>query len=197
MQSVDSALAFHPVSPPVDRPLMQKVGSEATANAEIQQRRSEVVEDVAALERLMADVLPKLVGYRIANATPDETKVVEYSAPKRLEELLLGAAANGGGSAMPARAGTHDEVLDGIQVALDYSVRTGHPRFFDKLYAGSDSIGQVRSGASASSCTMGQRNDDNARGLSRRHLVACYIRSCWRYHRGVFEPDSCCFCHCH
>lgn len=117
----------------------------------IQRRRPrpEVVQDVAALERLMADVLPKLVTYRMANATPDETRVVEYSAPKHLEELLLGAAASStAGSAMPTQPGSHDDILDGIQIALDYSVRTGHPRFFDKLYAGSDSIGQVRSSIS-------------------------------------------------
>jgi hypothetical protein len=106
--------------------------------------RSDIVQDVASLERLMADVLPKLVSYRLANATPDQTKIVEYTPPKQLESLLLGAAAGEGGSAMPATAGSHDEVLSGIQAALDYSVRTGHPRFFDKLYAGSDSIGQVR-----------------------------------------------------
>lgn len=121
--------------------------------AEESRRRPEVVQDVAALERLMADVLPKLVAYRMANATPDETSVVEYSSPKHLEGLLLGAAASNAGSAMPAQPGTHDDILDGIQIALDYSVRTGHPRFFDKLYAGSDSIGQVRSSASTAHCS--------------------------------------------
>lgn len=30
-----------------------------------------------------------------------------------------------------------------VEAALKYSVRTSHPRFFDKLYAGSDPVGQV------------------------------------------------------
>jgi hypothetical protein len=85
--------------------------------------RSDIVQDVASLERLMADVLPKLVSYRLANATPDQTKIVEYTPPKQLESLLLGAAAGEGGSAMPATAGSHDEVLSGIQAALDYAIR--------------------------------------------------------------------------
>ena len=124
---------------------MEPAASDSDAALERRGQRPEVVQDVAALERLMADVLPRLIGYRMANATPDETKVVQYSAPKQLEERLLGPAGSSSGAvAMPAQAGTHDEVLDGIQAALDFSVRTGHPRFFDKLYAGSDSIGQVR-----------------------------------------------------
>lgn len=35
------------------------------------------------------------------------------------------------------------KIVERIEAALKYSVRTSHPRFFDKLYAGSDPVGQV------------------------------------------------------
>jgi len=37
---------------------------------------------------------------------------------------------------------TIEECVDNIKVVMDYSMATMHPYFFDKLYAGSDPIGQ-------------------------------------------------------
>lgn len=36
-----------------------------------------------------------------------------------------------------------EQIIKRVETTLRYSVRTSHPRFFDKLYAGSDPIGQV------------------------------------------------------
>lgn len=69
--------------------------------------------------------------YQRANAYPDTTQVVEYHEPEELRKRLgLQNSLSGDAPAQPP------ELLAAIRQLLQYSVRTAHPRFFDKLFAG-------------------------------------------------------------
>lgn len=84
-------------------------------------------------------LIPILKEYNEGNGDPDNTKVVEYLPPKRLLEAVdfpLSTDVSKGGV-------SPTEIVAIVQQVLKYSVRTAHPRFFDKLYSGSDPTGQV------------------------------------------------------
>eukprot|EP01147_Barroeca_monosierra_P000560 gene560-3877_t len=105
----------------------------STSNNELQ--RPEVLSQARELEHLLAAVVPRILDYWRENANVDETKVVEYIAPEELKEKL--------GITLPVEGVNIEEVVKRIDLVLKHSVRTGHPRFLDKLFAGSDPIGQV------------------------------------------------------
>lgn len=65
---------------------------------------------------------------------PKTTNISKFTMPKDIIAKLgeIGDA-----------PGTNDECLDVIETTFEYSMKTLHPLFMDKLYASSDPIGQV------------------------------------------------------
>eukprot|EP00941_MAST-03F_sp_MAST-3F-sp1_P003942 g3942.t1 len=100
--------------------------------------RQEIADDVADFNYLIEKVAPMISEYRLRNAEPDDTTVVEFQTPEELIQELCDLR-NG----MPTKGQSLDEIVDAVGKALRYSVRTAHPRYFDKLCHGSDSVGQI------------------------------------------------------
>lgn len=100
--------------------------------------RHDTVSDVGDLDTLMKAVMPLVREYRLGNALPDEHKVVEHMMPWDLLEQLDGLHRG-----MPDEGTDLDTIVGCIEKTIQYSVRTGHPRYFDKLCHGSESVGQV------------------------------------------------------
>jgi glutamate/tyrosine decarboxylase-like PLP-dependent enzyme len=94
--------------------------------------------EVEKMEELFQLILPIIKKYKEENGI-ETTKVIEYLPPDALIERV-----NIPLSTVNTKTNmTLIEVSKIIEKILKYSVRTSHPRFFDKLYAGSDLIGQV------------------------------------------------------
>ncbi|KAM6967398.1 cysteine sulfinic acid decarboxylase [Aplochiton taeniatus] len=66
----------------------------------------------------------------VMKGTNVKEKVCEWCSPEQLKELLDLELREGGEA--------HAEVLQRCRDAIRYSVKTGHPRFFNQLYAGLD-----------------------------------------------------------
>lgn len=78
--------------------------------------------------RFMDDFHKLLMEEALQNGTDRSTKVTEFQLPHDLEKLLqLEVSADGEGA---------DKILDHCRQVIKYSVKTGHPRFFNQLYAG-------------------------------------------------------------
>jgi len=97
--------------------------------------RDTYVAEFAEFEGLITALMPALKEYYYANGNPDETPVVKFLKPADLAEALDLSLGRDGEPP--------EKIVARVQSALQYSVRTSHPRFFDKLYAGSDPVGQV------------------------------------------------------
>eukprot|EP00049_Salpingoeca_infusionum_P002085 m.53943 g.53943 ORF g.53943 m.53943 type:complete len:358 (+) comp11378_c1_seq2:272-1345(+) len=97
--------------------------------------RSHLQDQCDELDQLFAAVLPLVKQYQLENGQVDETKVVDFATPSELAEVM--------DFTPPEQGKEMAELVECIKTTMKYSVRTGHPRFFDKLYAGSDSIGQL------------------------------------------------------
>eukprot|EP00038_Savillea_parva_P023500 m.41201 g.41201 ORF g.41201 m.41201 type:complete len:515 (+) comp6096_c0_seq2:61-1605(+) len=97
--------------------------------------RQSFVDEFDEFEGLITSLMPLLKEYYYENGRPDDTPVVSFLKPSELAEALDVSLGHEGESA--------DKIVGHIKSALKYSVRTSHPRFFDKLYAGSDPVGQV------------------------------------------------------
>jgi len=83
----------------------------------------------------MQSVFPLVQEYIKANDLPD-TKVVNYQEASKLKTIFdLDLSKREGAS--------NEEIVEAVKSVLQHSVRTSHPLFFDKLYAGSDPIGQI------------------------------------------------------
>lgn len=73
----------------------------------------------------------------LQKGTDGSVPVVEFKQPHELQALLdLNI------SYEPA---SHDQLLDGMKQIIRYSVKTGHPHFYNQLYAGIDPYSQVGS----------------------------------------------------
>ncbi|EGD74373.1 hypothetical protein PTSG_06384 [Salpingoeca rosetta] len=105
------------------------------SNRNMEGKRQAVLDQADELEQLLAKVTPRVVEYIRQNADVDGSKVVEYVPPEELKSKM--------GIELPEEGTGTDEIVERIDRVLKYSVRTGHPRFLDKLYAGSDPVGQV------------------------------------------------------
>eukprot|EP00164_Ancoracysta_twista_P010235 GFYU01015386.1.p1 GENE.GFYU01015386.1~~GFYU01015386.1.p1 ORF type:complete len:496 (-),score=148.58 GFYU01015386.1:53-1540(-) len=90
--------------------------------------------DSAEFEEWIKRLTPLVTQYLQDNLKED-TKVVEFLPPKELCQLI--------GTELPEHGQSYDEIESTIKTAMKYSVRTGHRRFMDKLYVGSDVIGQM------------------------------------------------------
>lgn len=124
------ALAAATKSRQLAEPLRRCKSSTALATT-----RPEYEAEAKELDKLLDAVKPLLHEYHLKNGTPDVTKVVEFRKPADLERVL--------DLKPPEEGQSMEKSVEDIKKALEYSVRTAHPRFFDKLYAGSDPIGQV------------------------------------------------------
>mmetsp|Transcript_8720 Transcript_8720/g.20001 ORF Transcript_8720/g.20001 Transcript_8720/m.20001 type:complete len:543 (-) Transcript_8720:232-1860(-) len=96
--------------------------------------RREHAEEVEELDRLFSAVYPLVRQYELENASPDDTKVVEYQTPAELLAAMDFSTPD---------VGSEEEFVRGCRETLRYSVRTSHPRFMWQLFAGSDPAGQV------------------------------------------------------
>nr|NP_001027786.1 cysteine sulfinic acid decarboxylase [Ciona intestinalis]BAB88855.1 cysteine sulfinic acid decarboxylase [Ciona intestinalis] len=64
----------------------------------------------------------------------DRTKpVINFKTPSELKQIL--------DLAIPAKPASHAQLLEYCEQVFKYSVKTGHPRFFNQLYAGLDPYG--------------------------------------------------------
>ena len=100
--------------------------------------RADIVDDVADMDYLMEHMLPKIRDYRLGIADPENAQVVEFLTPQELLKELEGLD-----EGLPEHGTDLDSIIKCLDKALRYSVRTGHPRYFDKLCHGSESVGQV------------------------------------------------------
>ncbi len=84
------------------------------------------------LARLLPPTVRLALEYFAALEDP-ATPVVEYLPPPALQEAL--------GLSFGSEAQSIDAILAAAKTTLRYSVRTGHPRFFNQLYGGVDPAG--------------------------------------------------------
>jgi len=97
--------------------------------------RHEFVQMWGELETLIDQSMPLIKEHYERAGNPRASKsLTEFSLPPQIIQAL-GPIKNEGHSI--------DECMDNIKTVMKYSVSTMHPYFFDKLYAGSDPIGQV------------------------------------------------------
>ena len=90
-----------------------------------------MVED---FDTLMEEILPIIKEYYVECGRPKTTKMNQFALPKEIIQEL-GTIGKEGQSI--------DECINTFRTTLKYSLKTMHPFFMDKLYAGSDPIGQV------------------------------------------------------
>lgn len=86
-------------------------------------------------QTLMNALVPKLKQYTL-DCGDVETKVRSDATPEQLKELFRLGPETTEGSSLAT-------LLESIDLTLEHSVRTQHPRFFKQLYAGSEPVGQV------------------------------------------------------
>jgi hypothetical protein len=86
------------------------------------------------LEMLVGKSMPMIKQYYDDCGKPYTTKINNFALPPEIIEKL-GPLTNEGHS--------FDECIRALETTMKYSVNTLNPFFFDKLYAGSDPIGQI------------------------------------------------------
>lgn len=88
--------------------------------------------DLKQFDELADKLVPLARKYLEANGKAD-TKVVDYKSPAELKEVF--------DFSLPAEGSSMSELVAAVEQLLEYSVRTGHPRFMDRLFAGSEPVG--------------------------------------------------------
>lgn len=73
----------------------------------------------------------------LVKGTDRSTPIVEFKQPKELMDLLE--------LDIKADPAAHDNLLEDMRKIIKYSVKTGHPHFYNQLYAGIDPYSQVGS----------------------------------------------------
>uniref|UniRef100_A0A6Q2Z694 Glutamate decarboxylase like 1 n=1 Tax=Esox lucius TaxID=8010 RepID=A0A6Q2Z694_ESOLU len=86
--------------------------------------------DIREAESFLRDAMPIIMEEAVRKATDVKEKVCEWRSPEQLKEVL-DLELRDGGEANP-------KILQRCRDAIRYSVKTGHPRFFNQLYAGLD-----------------------------------------------------------
>ncbi|KAL0963340.1 hypothetical protein UPYG_G00304980 [Umbra pygmaea] len=114
--------------------------NECQGSAELQVKRAPVVVDGVTLngptldiqeaEGFLRDAMFIIMEEAVRKATDVKEKVCEWHSPEQLKELLDLDLREGGEA--------HPQILQRCRDAIRYSVKTGHPRFFNQLYAGLD-----------------------------------------------------------
>ena len=83
---------------------------------------------------LIKEVTDMVMDYYDTCGRPTTTKIAKFAFPPEIEKKL---------GEIKEEAGTNDECLADIRTTFEYSLKTLHPFFLDKLWASSDPIGQV------------------------------------------------------
>ncbi|KAJ8385670.1 hypothetical protein AAFF_G00183830 [Aldrovandia affinis] len=86
--------------------------------------------DLKAAETFVQEALTLILEEAVRKGTDVREKVCEWQPPARLTEILDLELKEGGEA--------HPQILQRCRDAMRYSVKTGHPRFFNQLYAGLD-----------------------------------------------------------
>lgn len=86
--------------------------------------------DPVAVEALLRDVFGIVVDEAIRKGTSASEKVCEWKEPEELKQLLDLELQNQGES--------RERILERCRAVIQYSVKTGHPRFFNQLFSGLD-----------------------------------------------------------
>ncbi|XP_039593100.1 acidic amino acid decarboxylase GADL1-like [Polypterus senegalus] len=81
-------------------------------------------------ERFVEEAFPLIMEEAVRKATNVNEKVCEWQPPDALKQLL--------DLELREEGETHQQILQRCQDVIKYSVKTGHPRFFNQLYAGLD-----------------------------------------------------------
>ncbi|XP_043922600.1 acidic amino acid decarboxylase GADL1 isoform X2 [Protopterus annectens] len=81
-------------------------------------------------EQFVEEAFPIIMEEAIRKATDVNEKVCEWQPPEKLKVLL--------DLELRDRGEQHQRLLQHCRDAIRYSVKTGHPRFFNQLYAGMD-----------------------------------------------------------
>ncbi|KAM9309142.1 acidic amino acid decarboxylase GADL1-like [Pholidichthys leucotaenia] len=88
-------------------------------------------------ERFISQAMEIIMEEAVKKATKVQEKVCEWHSPEQLKELLDLELRDGGES--------ESEILQRCRDAIRYSVKTGHPHFFNQLYAGMEPYSTVAS----------------------------------------------------
>ncbi|MGH0131473.1 UNVERIFIED_CONTAM: hypothetical protein FKN15_011256 [Acipenser sinensis] len=86
--------------------------------------------DSKAGERFVEEAFPIIMEEAIRKATDVNEKVCEWQPPEELKQCLDLDLREGGEASQ--------QILKRCKDVIKYSVKTGHPRFFNQLYAGMD-----------------------------------------------------------
>ncbi|KAK6327199.1 hypothetical protein J4Q44_G00028440 [Coregonus suidteri] len=88
--------------------------------------------DIREAESFLRDAMPIIMEEAVWKATDVKEKVCEWRSPEQLKDLLDLELREGGEA--------HPQILQRCRDAIRYSVKTGHPHFFNQLYAGMDPL---------------------------------------------------------
>eukprot|EP00547_Thalassionema_nitzschioides_P012398 CAMPEP_0194263302 /NCGR_PEP_ID=MMETSP0158-20130606/46988_1 /TAXON_ID=33649 /ORGANISM="Thalassionema nitzschioides, Strain L26-B" /LENGTH=554 /DNA_ID=CAMNT_0039003483 /DNA_START=12 /DNA_END=1676 /DNA_ORIENTATION=- len=100
-----------------------------------QEVREEFQSKARDFEYLLEEVTKMILDYYDECGRPTQTKICDsFGAP---EDILRDLGP------LTETAGTNEDCLRDIQVCFKHSLKTMHPFFLDKLYFGSDPIGQI------------------------------------------------------
>ncbi|XP_073939563.1 cysteine sulfinic acid decarboxylase isoform X3 [Castor canadensis] len=86
--------------------------------------------DPMAMEALLQDVFGIVVDEAIRKGTDASEKVCEWREPRELKQLL--------DLELRRQGESHEQILERCRTVIHYSVKTGHPRFFNQLFSGLD-----------------------------------------------------------
>mmetsp|Transcript_18073 Transcript_18073/g.30841 ORF Transcript_18073/g.30841 Transcript_18073/m.30841 type:complete len:469 (+) Transcript_18073:27-1433(+) len=96
--------------------------------------RKEFVDMLSDFDQLMDKMIPVIREYYLDCGRPKTVKMNEFALPDQILKEI-GEIKESGQSI--------DQCVDTLKTSLKYSLKTMHPFFMDKLYAGSEPIGQV------------------------------------------------------
>lgn len=96
--------------------------------------RPEFLEMWNELDEMINKAMPMVKRHYEECGTPKTTRINNFALPEEIIKEL--GPVNTHGSSI-------DECMDTFKTVMKYSVNTMHPYFWDKLWAGSDPIGQV------------------------------------------------------
>ncbi|XP_029422085.1 cysteine sulfinic acid decarboxylase isoform X2 [Nannospalax galili] len=86
--------------------------------------------DPLAVETLLQDVFGIVVDEAIRKGTSVSEKVCEWKEPEELKQLL--------DLELQSQGESQERILERCRAVIHYSVKTGHPRFFNQLFSGLD-----------------------------------------------------------
>ncbi|XP_052605004.1 cysteine sulfinic acid decarboxylase isoform X1 [Peromyscus californicus insignis] len=86
--------------------------------------------DPMAVEALLRDVFGIVLDEAVRKGTSASEKVCEWKEPEELKQLL--------DLELQSQGESRERILERCRAVIHYSVKTGHPRFFNQLFSGLD-----------------------------------------------------------